>query len=199
MALQSLFAECNPDADTQYVVHLFTQDTIANYLREHKDFQATVSSCHAICREKIIADAVEPLCNQRTLTLIKDVSSAASTQKHAFQLAAFLVPKHDAVSSRLIIDCRPINTLLCQFPLPRMPLPRVEDIIEAGLKRSFMTTRDASSMFYQFGLLSLSLTSCKFELPTDVENSRRQGLMYFQWGSRLHHPWLSISLITFAA
>ena len=114
-------------------------------IAEHGEFQFSTRSCHAVCRESIIAEAADSLCSQHTISIV-----AQPQQQRAFYLAAFLVPKHDAVSSRLILDCRPVNALLRQFPLPRMPLPKVEDLIEAGLKRNFMASRDASSMFYQF-------------------------------------------------
>lgn len=140
VALQSLFQECEADVDTRYVADIFTQDTIADFLK-----MQTAETAHTVVREKIIAEAVDELCRQHTLTQVFQ-----EPQGYAFNLPAFLIPKHDSISSRLIIDCRELNKRLTGFPLPKMPLPSVADIIQTSLKYKYMTTRDARCMFYQF-------------------------------------------------
>ena len=147
-ALRQLFTEVSPPDDMSLVVSMFTTDIIANFVTEHPDFEAScknTSLSKVVSREPAIFNALDTLICQGTL-------SKTHSSKCAFVLPVFTVPKHDGVSSRLIIDCRPINDILRDFPMPRMPLPELGVLIGKALRHSYMAARDAASMFYQFAL-----------------------------------------------
>ena len=187
-ALRTLFQECEPDAETRYIINIFTQDTITKFITTHTDFISAVKATHTVIRERIIADAVDELCQQQTLTQV-----VREPALDAFNLPAFLIPKHDATSSRLIIDCRPLNRLLTEFPLPKMPLPSIADIVQTGVKYEFLTTRMPGLCFINSKYREHSRTDSICEWPTGEENLEFSNSTYCQWDFRWPHQWLSMS------
>ena len=143
-ALRKMFEELPPDDDTRFVASLFDTDIVASFLLEHPSF-LTCTAARTMTREKVIAEALPMLVNQGTFLPIGE-------KCRALCIPAFLVPKQNQISSRLILDCRVVNEMLTQFPMPAMPLPSIDEVIDAALKFHFMATRDAASMFYQFRL-----------------------------------------------
>ena len=69
-AMRALFQECEPDAETRYIINIFTQDTIADFITAHADFVSAVKATHTVIRERIIAEAVDELCQQQTLAQV---------------------------------------------------------------------------------------------------------------------------------
>ena len=151
--LATLFAEVQPSENLKFVLELLTTPTLADFIRAHPAFKAVRQETQRrkqVSREDEIATALDTLVAQNTLADVDPL--VASTD--AFALPCFLVPKHDLQFSRLIIDCRCVNTLLKDLAMPKMPLPALDDILAAAFMHRFILVRDAASMFYQFPLHS---------------------------------------------
>ena len=150
-----MFEELPPDDDTRFVASLFDTDIVASFLLEHPSL-ITCTAARTVTREKVIAEALPMLVNQGTFFL-----------PIGEKCRALLFPKTNQISSRLILDCRVVNEMLTQFPMPAMPLPSIDEVIDAALKFHFMATR------CRLNVLSISAaTSLSALLQLRVANVR---------------------------
>ena len=134
--LATLFAEVQPSENLKFV--------LADFIRAHPAFKAVRQETQRrkhVSREDEIATALDTLVAQNTLADVDPL------------VAQF---------SRLIIDCRCVNTLL--------KLHALDDILAAAFMHRFILVRDAASMFYQFPLHS-----------TTNSGSRAADLVILRW------------------
>lgn len=146
--LKSLFAELPPPDELITMMNWLTTDSLAELLEQHPDLDALIQNQrHNLSRSASLYEACPLLLELGTFS--------QRTSPRGLLQTVFLVPKADNLGSRVIMDCKPINVLIRNVvPVPKAPIPEINEVNERILRHRFFCQIDAKSMFYQFGITS---------------------------------------------
>jgi hypothetical protein len=141
-----LFNELQPATELVQLTEWLTTDKLASILQSKladNELWATTAG-GKVSRNEAIKNGLSKLIEQGTMEVCRDATMWSPL---------FLVPKSDGVSSRLIQDCRLVNALIKDsVEIPKMPLPFLQEVVDAVLQHSHVASIDATSMFYQFSM-----------------------------------------------